>query len=169
MSATIEQQVAWLVAREQIRDVIAAYARAGDANNDPDQMAMLLTPDAVWEAEGFGRFEGRDAICRELAQIGRDRILWSLHFPVSPMIELSADGRAAEAFWWLWELLTMSADEVADETPVHKWLGATYRADFQCIDDRWQIAHLSLRIEKLVASGEGPNEVAPPPRTENTR
>jgi hypothetical protein len=121
-----------LVAREHIRDVIARYARAGDANNDPEAMGRLFTEDAVWEAEGFGRFEGSAAIRRELAQIGRDRILWSLHFPVSPLIEVDDDHETATAFWWLWELLTMSADEVtADAKPSNKWLGATYEATFR--------------------------------------
>jgi hypothetical protein len=119
-----------LVAREHIRDVIARYARAGDANNDPEAMGRLFTEDAVWEAEGFGRFEGSAAIRRELAQIGRDRILWSLHFPVSPLIEVDDDHETATAFWWL--------------------------------SDAWRISHLSLRIQKLVESAEGPNEVPDP-------
>ena len=106
--------------------MIGRYAKAGDANNDPTVFRTLLTEDAVWEAEGFGRFEGRDEIVRELARIGREEILWSLHFPVSPLIELSDDLASAHAYWWLWELLTLREGG----TEANKWLGATYDCDF---------------------------------------
>lgn len=155
MSEVLEEQIRWLVAREEIRTVIGRYAKAGDAHNDPGIMATLFTEDAVWEAEGFGRFSGREEILRELARIGREEILWSLHFPVSPLIELAADQRSATATWWLFEMLTMKGDQGAEQ----KWLGATYNGDFVREADAWKLRHLALKIQKLVASGEGPNEI----------
>lgn len=161
MSDGLERRVEWLVAREEIRDVIARYARAGDAHNDPRQLEPLFTRDAVWQAAGFGRYEGREQILRELAAIGRDRILWSLHYPVAPIVELAEDRRSARAEWWLWELLTLADATLGSAgPPSNKWLGATYEADFRREADGWRIARLVLRIQKLVDSAEGPNEAA---------
>ena len=56
-SGSLAGQVAWLVATEKIRTVIARYARASDAFNDPQQMRRLFTADAVWEAVGSGPAE----------------------------------------------------------------------------------------------------------------
>lgn len=89
--SSLKRKVAWLVALEQIRRVIALYARAGDDNNNPTAMATLLAENARWSCAGFGEFNGRDAITRELAQLGRERILWSLHYPVSPIIDFAED------------------------------------------------------------------------------
>lgn len=154
MSTDLAEQVAWLVAREEIRTVIGRYAKAGDERNDPAVLRTLFAPEAVWEAEGFGRYEGRDEIVRELARIGREQIVWSLHFPVSPLIDLDDDLRSAHGYWWLWELLTIQdGDAVAN-----KWLGATYDCDFVKEPDGWKMRHLVLSIRKLVDYAEGPGE-----------
>ena len=65
-------QIEWLIAKEKIRDVIAKYAKGGDEYNDPEVFKDLFTEDAVWECEGFGRFEGKGQILSELARIGRE-------------------------------------------------------------------------------------------------
>ena len=157
MNDPTARRVAWLVAREEIRDVIARYALGGDRQNDPTIFRDLFSEDAVWEAAGFGRFEGRENILRELSQIGQEQIVWSLHFPVSPLIDLADDGHHAHAFWWLWELLTIrDGDEEAN-----KWLGANYDCDFVREPDGWKMHHLILNIRKMVDSGEGPNEIPP--------
>lgn len=153
MSDALAQQVEWLVAREEIRTAIARYAKAGDDHNDPEVMRGLFCEDGVWEAEGFGRYEGRDEIARELARIGREQITWSLHFPVSPMIDLDPELERADATWWLWELLTIREDG-AD---IDKWLGATYDCEFVRESEGWKMRHLVLRIQKMV---DLPDEVA---------
>lgn len=143
-------KIDWLVAREKIRDVITKYARGGDNYNDPDVFRDLFTEDAIWECEGFGRYEGKDLILSELARIGREEIVWSLHFPVSPLIEISDYGMSAHGFWWLWELLTIREDAVEK----NKWLGANYDCDFVHEADGWKMKHLVLNIHKLVDSME---------------
>jgi len=143
----LEHKVAWLVALEDIRRVIALYAKAGDDNNNPTAMAALLAEDAQWTCAGFGAFSGRDTIARELARVGRERILWSLHYPVAPIIDLSEDLTTAHAFWWLWELTTMR-DEDGHEAD--NWLGATYDCYFARAADGWKIKRLTLDIKKIV-------------------
>lgn len=155
MSTDLAEQVHWLVAREEIRTVIGRYAKGGDRQNDPAVFRTLFTQDAVWEAEGFGRFEGRDEIVRELARIGREQIIWSLHFPVSPLIDLDEGKKSAHGYWWLWELLTIREEGKT----ANKWIGATYDCDFIKEPDGWKMHRLVLNIRKLVDSAEGPNEI----------
>lgn len=143
----IEKQVARLTALEEIRTNIAIYARAGDNKNDPTVMGPLMTEDAVWEAKGFGRHEGRDVIAHELSKIAQERIVWSLHFPVAPIIELNDAVDKAHGFWWLWELLTMRNDEGVEE---QNWIGANYECDFVKKPDGWKIQHLILEIKIMV-------------------
>ena len=158
ISRDIESQVAWLLANEHIRNVIARYAKAGDAQNNPAEMRQLLAEDAVWEAKGFGKFVGRDIIAEELAKIGQEMIIWSLHFPVSPIIDIADDINSAHAFWWLWELTTMRADAGKEES---NWLAATYECDFMRAADGWKIRHLVLEVKKVVPYQDVPSAIAP--------
>ncbi len=158
MTHDLEQKVARLTATENIRNVIARYAKAGDDQNNPDEMRKLLAKDAVWEAKGFGKFEGRDLIAEKLADIGREMIVWSLHFPVSPIIDIAEDIATAHAFWWLWELTTMRGEEGAEES---NWLAATYECDFIRVGDGWKIKHLVLEVKKVVPYQDVPSEIAP--------
>ena len=153
MNIDMERKVAWLVALEGIRSTIARYARAGDDRNDPAQMKLLLAQDAVWEAEGFGRFEGREVIAEALAKVAQERILWSLHFPVAPIVDLSDDLDRAHAYWWLWELMTHKGD---DGVPRNCWFAATYDCDFVRKPDGWKIHHLVLKPGKMVEYIEPP-------------
>ena len=158
MTQNFKQQVAWLTATENIRTVIAKYARAGDDQNNPEQMRQLLAEDAIWEAKGFGKFTGRDIIAEELSKIAQEMIIWSLHFPVSPIIDIADDLNSAHAFWWLWELTTMRGD--ADEEE-NNWLAATYECDFIRAADGWKIKHLILEVKKVVPYQDVPSEIAP--------
>lgn len=149
-----DARIDWLVAHEQIRGVIARYARAGDAHNDPARMSVLFSPDAVWEAEGFGRFSGRDTIVAELARIGREQILWSLHMPALPVIELDQDLHGASAYWCLWELLRMRENNDAEIRQL--CMGAHYTGQFVCAEAGWQIKHLHLKIHEMAPFGPPP-------------
>ena len=95
MSLSLEERITRLEDVEAIKSMITTYARGADRNNDPEILAPLYTEDAIWEAEGFGRHEGIAAISREMAKVGRETILWSLHYMVSPDIKIANDGRSA--------------------------------------------------------------------------
>ena len=154
---SLERQVAWLTALEQIRRVIALYAKAGDDGNDPTLMATLMSADAVWQCADFGEFYGRDRIVSELARVARERIVWSLHYAVAPIIDVADDLKAAHAYWWLWELTTLR-DAVGHDGG--HWLGATYACDFVREPDAWKIKHLILDIRKIVPFSDGPPQDA---------
>jgi len=137
-------RLARLESLEAIRDLIAGYARGADRNNDPAILAPLFAPDATWAAKGFGPFKGRDAIAEGLSATGRTDILWSLHYMISPLIELAEDGQTATGSWYLWELATMPGT-VANQ-PDSIWVGGTYQADFSRQGGRWYFQNVWLDI-----------------------
>lgn len=156
---SLEHKVAWLVALEDIKRVIALYAKAGDDHNNPVSIAALLTEDARWACEGFGEFTGRETIAQELARIGREQILWTLHFPVSPIIDLAEDMNTAHVFWWLWELATMRGENGRE---ADNWLGATYDGNFVRAPDGWKIKQLTLNIKKIAPYAPSPRQEQQP-------
>src|ERR1700750_1486422 len=62
MVRSIEERLARLEAIEDIKALKARYCALCDADYEPDGLAALFLPDAVWESETFGRYEGREAI-----------------------------------------------------------------------------------------------------------
>ena len=62
---------------------------------------------AVWEAKGFGAWVGRDKAVGFLKAIAGEKVWWSLHFMISPKIDLADDGNSATLIWYLWEPATM--------------------------------------------------------------
>ena len=60
--AQLEQRVQALEDVNAIRHLKARYAAYCDDQYNPDGIAALFTEDAVWESQGLGRFEGREAI-----------------------------------------------------------------------------------------------------------
>src|SRR4029450_6990360 len=60
--AQLEQRVQVLEDVNALRHLKARYAAYCDDHYNPEGLAALFTEDAVWESQGLGRFEGRDAI-----------------------------------------------------------------------------------------------------------
>lgn len=150
----LEHRIARLEAIEAIRKLTALYAKAGDANNNHVQMRPLFSEDAVLDVKGFGRWEGLEDIIDGLAAAGRDRILWGLHYPVSPIVDLADDLQSAHAFWWLWEVTQMRAEDGSNTESL--FLGAVYKTDFVQVDGVWKIKHMNLEVKATVpfAGGE---------------
>src|SRR5262245_66436627 len=58
----LEQRVWALEDVNAIRHLKTRYAAYCDDHYNPDGIAALFTAGAVWESQGLGRFEGREAI-----------------------------------------------------------------------------------------------------------
>ena len=58
----IEQRLARLEAIEEIKLLIAKFARGTDRNNDPAVTRATFTDDAVWESPQYGSYHGIEAI-----------------------------------------------------------------------------------------------------------
>jgi hypothetical protein len=151
MPATLEQRLKRLEDIEAIRLLVGRYAHAADRNNDPEIMGSLLAEDAVWEAPGFGRYEGRDEITRQLARIGREDILWSLHYMVSPVIEVDSSRQSARCHWYLWELAKMPD---GDATKSH-WLGGCYETTVIETAAGWRFSNVRLNLKLISPYSEG--------------
>ncbi|MFG1478793.1 nuclear transport factor 2 family protein [Xanthobacter sp. V4C-4] len=140
----LEARLARLESAQAIRNLVGLYALGADRRNDPEIFSGLYTADAVWEAAGFGRFEGRERIVAELARIGRETIVWTLHYMTSPIVEIDAGGEGARCRWWLWEL-----SKIADRpgaAPAAHFLGGTYDTRLERTADGWRFARVTLDL-----------------------
>jgi len=154
MSGATEDRLARLEAIEAVRQQIGRYALAGDRQNDPKIMTSLFTGDAIWDAKGFGRFDGRDAIVAGLSDIARQKVLWSLHFPASPLIDISEDCTSATAFWWLWELATLREDDGGESS---SFMGGTYEAILLKDGEAWRFERIDLSFQTITPFRDGWN------------
>lgn len=132
---------------ETIRRLVARYALGADRQNDPEIMGPMFSDDAIWEAAGFGRYVGAQNIASGLADIARKTIRWSLHYMVSPLIELSEEPGRATCHWYLWELARVAQ---GDGEPRAHWIGGWYESQLVKRLDAWKFQHVVLH-PKLIS------------------
>jgi uncharacterized protein (TIGR02246 family) len=139
---------------EAIKQLIARYAMAADRQNNPDLMLQLFTEDGVLDVgSGYGRYQGREVL-REFLSGTADIISWSLHFNISPLIEINEDGAGAAASWYLWEPANMPDPKTGGEIAV--WIGGTYTSDVvKEHDGKWRFKEIRLRMEIMSPYDEG--------------
>src|SRR4029450_4718459 len=78
---------------EAITHLLIRYAQGSDKRNDPDIMVPLFTEDGIFDVgSGYGTYVGHAAI-RKFLEGAPDIIRWSLHYMISPKIEIAGDGR----------------------------------------------------------------------------
>lgn len=147
----LQHRIAALEDREEIRDLIERYAEAADRHNDPDLMRALFAENAIWEAPGFGRFEGRTAILSGLSEIGTTRLMWTMHYMISPRIRISDERNSAQVSWRVWELATVPGTK----QPEAVWGGGSYQVDLARIGGKWHFTHVRLNLEVVSRYTEG--------------
>jgi hypothetical protein len=145
MRSDIEERLRRIEARQFIEDMITRYAMGGDRKNDPAIFGPLLAEDAVWEAEGFGRFEGRDTITSALSSFAQTHVFWSIHYMTTPLIEFDAELRTARCRWYLWELATM----LHEDSPRDSWVGGWYDSNLRDDDGTWHFTYINLDLRLL--------------------
>ncbi len=124
----LEGKVRDLEAANEIRNLKAAYAAACDDNYNPDVIASLFVEDAVWESQGLGRFEGREAI-REFFRGISSYFTFALHYGLNPHIEITGD--TARARWYLFMPCTVSDGDRA------LWRAGIDDEEYVRVDGRW--------------------------------
>lgn len=114
----LEQRLHYLETCEAIRSLIGRYATAADQRNNPDILQHVFHEDAVWCANGFGEYQGRQNILDALSKIAQAQVLWSLHIMAMPDIHMIDQDRVS-ATWMLWEIcqLVEKKAEQLSETP----------------------------------------------------
>lgn len=152
------QQLAARVQRlediEAIKLLVVRYAQGADRGNDTDIMIPLFADDGVWDGgERFGVYTGKEAIRQFLSESG-SFIGWTLHYMVSPAVEVDAHGKTAKAFWYLWETATMPNAETGEDDAF--WIGGTYESELTKQQDGvWKFARVALTLKLLSPYKEG--------------
>ena len=137
----LAQRIARLEDIEAIRVLKADYCAACDADHDPALVGPLFTDDAVWEATGITRAEGRAAIERYMQSV-RDGggLVRSAHNVFNPRI--TVDGDSATVHWRLLMLATLE--------PGDRFLRiiGSYTERYARTADGWRIASLLCDVEE---------------------
>ena len=148
-SSTLSRRIARLEAVVAVTQLVGHYARGADRRNDPVIMAPLFSRDAVWEARGFGSYRGRNVIAAELARIGEEQIVWTLHYMVSPLVEINEDLCTGTCRWYLWELAQVRQDRADHAPPAAHWIGGWYESNVVFEDGQWRFARVLLDLQLM--------------------
>jgi hypothetical protein len=105
----LEKRIRILEDIEAIKQLKAEYADACDDMYNPERMKALFTSDAVWdgEKEGFGKYEGIDAVCGFFAE-APNSLKFGVHWFLQPRIKIIS-ATEAEGTWYLWQTSTMAS------------------------------------------------------------
>jgi hypothetical protein len=147
-----ERRVERLEDIEAIRRLKSLYAlRFDEALNGgqafpPDALLDLFTPDALWESEPFGRFEGRDEI-RGLLERYAQRVSFCLHFIVGHVIDVGDDRGSASGTWITWQPMTLDGRAMV--------LAGHYHDDFERDANAWRVKALRLDVAFLTPHDRG--------------
>ena len=156
-SLSTEQRLTRLEDYEKIKSLITAFARGADADCDPSLLRPLFTDDAIFDVGQFGRLEGGDNIVQQMhsnVEIGFNS---TLHFLVSPSIEMHADLCTAKCFYYLWETASHRHKNGKD---VAYWIGGWYDAEVtKGEDENWRFRHLLLSLKLLSPNADGWQEL----------
>ena len=128
----LESRVRDLEAAEEIRNLKATYAAACDDKYNPDAIAELFVEDAVWESDGLGKFEGREAV-REFFRGISSYFTFALHYGLNPKIEVAGD--TARARWYLFMPCTVSDGGRA------LWRAGIDDEEYVRVDGQWMFKH----------------------------
>ena len=138
---------------ESIRTAIAKYGVAADAFSPPEMMRPLFARSGSWHCAVLGvHHEGREEVTKGLAKLRVRDVLWTMHYNVAPLIELSEDGTSGSASWYLWELARTS---LSGSERQNTWIAGSYQADMTLADGAWRFARMELNL-RLVAPAGGP-------------
>ena len=139
---------------EEIKLLVVRYAQGADRGNDTDIMVPLFADDGVWDGgERFGVYAGKEAIRKFLAESG-SFIGWTLHYMISPAIDIELNAQTAKAFWYLWETANMSNQETGENDAF--WIGGTYESELaKQADGTWKFTRVALNVKLLTSYEEG--------------
>jgi hypothetical protein len=141
MALSIEERLARLEAVEEIKALKARYCALCDANYEPDGLAAMFLPDAVWDGGLFGRYEGREAIRAFFAGISGS-IRFAAHLVLNPIIEVQS-AEAATGQWRLIMPCTVTADDGKAEA---RWLLSAYDEVYARYEGEWLFRSLKVTV-----------------------
>lgn len=134
-----------LIAREAIREIVAAYSHFADSGRF-DELAALFAADGVLEIRGEPVVAGHDAIRAYLGGVGRNLADTSTtrmirHFVTNLRINVSSASEATGACYFL----------VVTDGGVDHW--GRYRDVYTGLDDDWLFARRTVTTDGFVPGG----------------
>ena len=161
MSVDFEKRLKRMEDIEEIKQLIARYAKAVDNNGNPKLLAACFSADAGWNCEGIGGWKGRDAVVRGLRETCTVTLPWALHYMTQPIITIADGGETATGEYYLWEL-AKAALESGDATE-DTWIGGWYESTFSKEYDAWVFSHMELILKLKSATSKRDWETPIPP------
>ena len=150
---SVDQRLTRLEDIEHIKVLITQFARGADANCDPAILRPLFTDDAVFDVGQFGTLTGGDEIVRNMHENVDVGFRDTLHFLVSPTIDIHDDLNSATCFYYLWET---ASHNTRDGNEVAYWIGGWYDAEVvKGADKRWRFQRLRLSLRVLSPNSDG--------------
>ncbi|MEJ1089978.1 nuclear transport factor 2 family protein [Microbacterium sp. Mu-80] len=143
----IAERIARLEDLEAIRNLKSLYVGYCDPY-DPEGFASVFAPDGVWQGGDYGEYRGYEALRDFIANDVRDDYVWTFHYLLRPLIELSDDRQTAtgEFYAHIYEVLH---DDTAPHGQRSVVAFARYFDEFVKIDGQWRIAHVRAETSRL--------------------
>lgn len=138
----LETRVVRLEALRAVDDLIVDLGRAFDAGPSATALRPLFTEDAVFVIDRYGTLEGGDAIATGVAGNAESGFRWTLHYLVSPRVNLAPDAQSGDVEFYLWEIATSASGKAY-------WIGGRYVAQVVVATDRWRFARLELKADVI--------------------
>ncbi len=145
---SLEARIEKLESLRAVDDLIVDLGRAFDAGPSAAALRPLFSEDAVFVIDQYDTLEGREAIAEGVAGNSESGFCWTLHYLVSPRIELFEDGAGGNVDFYLWEVATSSSGK-------SYWIGGRYEAQVVADKDRWRFSRLELKAELISHYPEG--------------
>lgn len=144
--SAIEDRLARLEDLEAIRNLKSLYVGYCDPY-DPEGFASVFAPDGVWQGADHGEYKGHDTI-RDFIEEVRKEYVWTCHYLLRPLIELSEDRQTAKGEFYahIYEVLH---DETAPQQQRSVVAFARYIDDFVKVDGQWRIARVQAVTSRL--------------------
>ena len=140
--ASLELQIARLIAIEDIKQLKARYCEYCDDRYNPEGVSSLFVDDAIWDGgPEFGRYVGRSAIRQFFAGLS-SHIVFGAHLVMNPIIEV--DGTTATGRW---RLLMPCTAQVAGGEAESRWLLMAYDERYVLRDETWMFQQLICRAQ----------------------
>jgi hypothetical protein len=152
MSSGLERRIARLEDIEAIKNVITRFSRGADHGCDPVMLRPLFSDDAIFDVGQLARYETGDEIVRMMHANNKSGFHWTLHYLISPEINVAEDGKTADAFYYLWEPASTPREGARDQA---YWIGGWYEAKLVKEDSGWKYKHLILTLKLMSPYAEG--------------
>ncbi len=127
----IERRLRVLEDIESIKRLKALYCAYCDDSFNLDDLAMVYSEDAYWEAGHHGSAQGRDQILAMMSG-SPNRTPFVVHMVMNPIIEV--DGDKATGIWYLFMARTHAEGNQA------VWGSARYDEEYTRVDGEWKIS-----------------------------